>query len=70
MIAKNSYRSKVKECTACQQNASVSPVKQVSWPVLEQTWEHIHINHAGSFEGHILLIIIDAKTKWSKLHQF
>ena len=52
--------TKVKGCATCQQNASAPPIKQVSWPVPEQPWDRIYIDHAGPFEGHILLIIIDA----------
>ncbi|XP_054723056.1 uncharacterized protein K02A2.6-like [Uloborus diversus] len=56
--------AKVRECAICQQNASAPPAKQVSWPVPDQSWERIHIDHAGPVEGHMLLIIVDAKTKW------
>ena len=43
---------------------STLPVKQISWPDLEQLWDHIHIDHAAPFERHMLLITIDAKRKW------
>lgn len=37
--------------------------------VPEQTWEQIHIDHAGPLEGHMLLIIMEVKTKWLEVVQ-
>ena len=56
--------AKVKECADCQQNASAPPAKHISWPMPEHAWQRIHIDHAGPVEGRILLIVVDAKTKW------
>ena len=46
---------------------STLPIKQVSWPVKEQPCDCIYNYRAGPFEGHILLIIIDANMKWLKV---
>ena len=56
--------SRVKGCTVCQQNASAPPAKHISWPVPEQVWHRIHIDHSGPVDGHMLLVVIDAKSKW------
>lgn len=56
--------NKVKECATCQQNAASPPAKHVYWPIPEKAWDRIHIDHAGPVEGRMLLVIVDAKTKW------
>lgn len=35
----------------------------------EQAWELIHIDHAGPVEGQILIIFVDATTKWLEVAQ-
>jgi hypothetical protein len=55
---------KVKICTLCQENSAAPPSKQVSWPVPEAPWERIHVDHAGPVNGHMLLIVVDARSKW------
>lgn len=37
--------------------------QKFSWPVPYQTWEHIHIDHAGPVEDKMLLIVVDDKKK-------
>lgn len=56
--------TKVQRCSICQENAVAPPAKQMSWPVPGEPWERIHIDHAGPVEGHMLLVVVDAKTKW------
>lgn len=56
--------AKVRNCQVCQENASAPPSKQASWLTPEIPWERVHIDHAGPTEGHWLLLVIDAKTKW------
>ena len=36
----------------------------MSWLGPNKAWECIHIDHAGPLEGKILLVVVDAKTKW------
>lgn len=65
----NDLDASVQGCVACQKNASALPAKYVLWPMTDQVWEQIHINYAGPVEGNMLLIIVDAKTKWLEVVQ-
>ena len=56
--------AKIKECADCQLNVSAPPAKHISYPMSEHAWHRIYIDHIGPVEGQILLIVIDAKTKW------
>ena len=44
----------------------VSPLAPWEWP--GRTWHRIHIDYAGSFEGRMLLIIVDAHSKFIDAH--
>lgn len=60
---------KVKQCSVCQQYQhlpSRSPVHPWEYP--SAPWERIHIDFAGPFERKMLLIIIDAYSKWLDVH--
>lgn len=43
--------------------------QKFSWPVPYQTWEHIHIDHAGPIEGKSYSQLWMTKRNASKLHQ-
>ena len=52
-------------CTACQLHHSTPPVAPLhlwSWPT--QPWARLHFDYAGPFEGKMILILIDAHSKW------
>ncbi|XP_037944434.1 uncharacterized protein K02A2.6-like [Teleopsis dalmanni] len=53
------------ECDGCARQANKS-VKCDShyWEYPKGRWERIHIDYAGPFEGAILLVIVDAYSKW------
>ena len=56
---------KVQECTPCQVNQkdpASAPAHVWEWP--KKPWARLHIDHAGPFQGRLLLIIIDAHSKW------
>nr|XP_037290848.1 uncharacterized protein K02A2.6-like [Rhipicephalus microplus] len=36
----------------------------VSWPKRAEKWSRIHINFAGSLAGKMILVVVDAHTKW------
>ena len=38
------------------------PMQAWEWP--DKPWTHLYVDHAGSFIGKTLLIIIDAYLKW------
>ena len=59
----------VKDCTTCQlhrKEPPVAPLHPREWPGLK--WHRIHINYAGPFEGHMILIIVDAHSKYIDAH--
>ena len=59
----------VKDCNACQiysRQPPVAPLHPWEWP--GRTWHRIHIDYAGPFEGRMLLIIVDAHSKFIDAH--
>lgn len=55
----------VNTCHACQQTKPKppsSPVHPWEWPA--QPWERLHIDYAGPLEGRMLLVVVDAHSKW------
>ena len=54
-----------RECRACQASKN-SPARAPlhSWAWSSTPWERIHIDYAGPIFGKMLLIIVDAHTKW------
>ena len=59
----------VNDCNVCQQYRNqppVAPLHPWEWP--GRTWHRIHIDYAGPFEGRMLLVIIDAHSKFIDAH--
>ena len=55
----------VKGCTECQSvGANPSPVFVHPWAWPTRNWKRVHINFAGPVLGRMLLIIVDARSKW------
>ena len=57
--------STVRECQQCQLHQSVPPVAPLqpwSWPT--SPWTRLHLDYAGPFEGKMILVLIDAHSKW------
>lgn len=55
----------VKGCTECQQHQSrppVAPLQPWAWPT--RPWARLHIDYAGPLNGQMVLIIIDAHSKY------
>ena len=60
--------SKVKNCQLCQQNQKSPPaVPMQAWEWPAQPWARIHIDYAGQIQGKILLVAVDAHSKWIKV---
>ena len=54
--------NKVKQCLVCQQSRKMPPgveMQQWDWP-----WTRVHVDHVGPFLGKLLLIMVDATSKW------
>ena len=55
----------VRHCSECQQHQSTPPVAPLhpwSWPT--RPWARLHIDYAGPVHGRMILVIIDAHSKW------
>ena len=60
---------RVKGCNICQiynEQPPVSPLNSWEWP--GHTWHRTHIDYAGPFEGRMILIIVDANSKYIDSH--
>ncbi|KAG8174243.1 hypothetical protein JTE90_025808 [Oedothorax gibbosus] len=56
--------SLVRACVVCQEHAPEPPSQLAPWPYTKIPWDRIHIDHAGPFENHLILLVVDAATKW------
>ena len=59
---------RAKSCSACQVNKNAAPKAPLhpwAWPTVP--WQRIHIDFAGPVEGKMLLIIVDAHSKWPEV---
>ena len=54
-----------KSCRSCDFNQH-TPAKATpsAWPVPERPWSRLHLDHAGPFQGHIFLLVVDAYSHW------
>ena len=55
----------VKMCSICQRTQQATPkvpLKPWSWP--DSPWKRIHIDYFGPFLGQMVLVVVDAHTKW------
>ena len=55
----------VKGCNECQMTRAVpavAPLNPLPWP--SKPWSRIHMDYMGPFLNHMLLVIIDAGSKW------
>ncbi len=58
----------VKSCTDCARNQANPPKVSVHpWDTPSQNWERVHIDHAGQFQNHWFLIVMDARSKWAEV---
>ena len=55
----------VKSCHACQLNRpQATPVSESPWPYPDAPWDRLHIDYAGPVDGVMILVIVDAYSKW------
>ncbi len=61
----NDLEEKVKECQQCQLTRHSPPKAPLHpWNFPTSTWEHLHVDFAGPFCGHMFLVVVDAYSKW------
>ncbi len=56
---------KVQTCEKCQMNQkspAEAPLHPWEWP--KRPWSRIHIDHLGPVEGKMVLVVVDAHSKW------
>ena len=61
----NDIERTVRQCPQCQLHQStrqVAPLHPWSWPT--RPWARLHLDYAGPVEGKVILILIDAHSKW------
>ena len=59
----------VKSCGWCQEHERmplVAPLHPWEWP--KSSWLRLHVEYAGPFMGRMLLVIVDAFSKWLEVH--
>ena len=54
----------VRACTTCQVEAPEPSPQLAPWPYTRVPWSRVHIDHAGPFENRMILLVVDAATKW------
>ena len=60
---------RVKECDTCQSHTNKPPTATLHpWECPGQPWHRIRIVYAGPFEGRMILIIVDAHSKYIDAH--
>jgi len=55
----------VRSCQSCQLQQSTpapTPIQPWSWPT--RPWSRLHLDYAGPIEGKMILVLIDAHSKW------
>ena len=55
----------VQQCSSCQQNQPsppAAPMQPWSWPT--KPWSRVHVDYAGPIDGKMVLVVIDAHSKW------
>ena len=61
----SALEDRVRRCEACQRSRHLPanvPIQPWNWP--ERPWTRIHADYAGPVLGHMLLIVVDAHSKW------
>ncbi|UYV74028.1 K02A2.6-like [Cordylochernes scorpioides] len=53
-----------RECRICQESASMPPATISEWTWPEKPWHRLHLDLADPFMGRMLLVLVDAYSKW------
>ena len=55
----------VKHCSSCQHSQPSTPLAPMQpWSWLSTPWSHLHIYFTGPITEKMILIVIDARSKW------
>ena len=58
-------KAKVKNCRQCQESQKHPPaVPMQNWEWPAQPWSRLHIDYAGPYQGKMILVVVDAHSKW------
>jgi hypothetical protein len=61
--------SKAATCNECQQHRRAGPPAQLRpWPLPSGPWTRVHVDYAGPVQGRMLLVVVDAFSKWLDVH--
>ena len=52
-------------CQANKPNPPTAPLNPWVWP--DSPWKRIHIDFTGPFQGHTILVVVDAYSKWPEV---
>ena len=59
----------VKECNVCQQHAHLPAKAPIhTWEWTKNSWDRVHVDYAGPIQGSMILVLIDAYSKWIEAH--
>ena len=64
----NDIQSVVSACQCCQavkKAPPVAPLQPCVWP--SRTWERVHLDFAGPFQGYMFLVGVDTFSKWPEV---
>lgn len=58
----------VRTCSSCRENLNEDAKVDVHpWDLPQGPWQRIHIDFAGPIKGQMIMIVVDAYTKWTEL---
>ncbi len=58
----------VKNCESCiSTRNSPAKLKDATWPIPAEPWSRVHVDFAGPVRGKMLLILVDATSKWPEV---
>ncbi|XP_041473613.1 uncharacterized protein K02A2.6-like [Lytechinus variegatus] len=52
-------------CRATQKSPPLAPLHPWEWPA--EKWQRVHIDYAGPIDGYMLLVVVDAYSKWPEV---
>lgn len=58
-------KATVHQCEQCKKNQHLPPTAPIQpWEFPKRPWSRLHIDYTGPIEGHMLLVVVDAHSKW------